>query len=328
MEYCMKLHKNKKLFKQAVQYTADEMKIPAIYIEKDYWVSFALYTISKSKIGEDVVFKGGTALSKCYEIIERFSEDIDLVIIRREGESDNNLKSKLKKVSEILVLTLTEIEIKEITNKKGQIRKTVHTYNKYFKGNFGQVRDVIVLETTWLGKSEPYNTKSIISYVGKMMIDNGNKDIAEEYGLIPFTMKVLDPKRTICEKIMSLVRFSYGENPIENLKQKIRHTYDLHKLLNQKEFIDYFNSYDFEIMLLEVAKNDLVSFKNNNKWLEYHPNEALLFKNLDEIWGRLSVVYNEEFSNLVYGELPNQNDVLKTLKMIKLRLSQIGWDLS
>lgn len=40
----MKLHENKTLFRQAVQFTADQMKIPAIYVEKDYWVTYALFT--------------------------------------------------------------------------------------------------------------------------------------------------------------------------------------------------------------------------------------------------------------------------------------------
>ena len=69
----MKLHKNKTLFRQAVQFTADQMKIPAIYIEKDYWVTYALFTIFNDEIGKDTVFKGGTALSKCYNMIERFT---------------------------------------------------------------------------------------------------------------------------------------------------------------------------------------------------------------------------------------------------------------
>ncbi|HQB79283.1 MAG TPA: nucleotidyl transferase AbiEii/AbiGii toxin family protein, partial [Tenuifilaceae bacterium] len=72
------------------------MRIPAIYVEKDYWVTYALFTIFNNKIGKDTVFKGGTALSKCYNMIERFSEDIDLVVLRREGERDGKLKSKLK----------------------------------------------------------------------------------------------------------------------------------------------------------------------------------------------------------------------------------------
>jgi len=60
----MKLHLDTKLFRQAVQFTSDQMGILPIYVEKDYWVTFALYTIFNDKIGMDTVFKGGTALSK------------------------------------------------------------------------------------------------------------------------------------------------------------------------------------------------------------------------------------------------------------------------
>lgn len=104
----MKLHENKTLFRQAVQFTADQMKIPAIYVEKDYWVTYALCTIFNNEIGKDTVFKGGTALSKCYNMIERFSEDIDLVVLRREGETDSKLKSKLKAVSTVIEAVLPE----------------------------------------------------------------------------------------------------------------------------------------------------------------------------------------------------------------------------
>jgi len=62
MEYIMKLHQNKQLFRQAVQFTSDQLEILPIYIEKDYWVTFALYTIFNNDIGKDTVFKGGTAL--------------------------------------------------------------------------------------------------------------------------------------------------------------------------------------------------------------------------------------------------------------------------
>lgn len=94
----MRLHLSKTLFRQAVQGTADQLMIPAIYVEKDYWVTYALSTIFKHELGKDAVFKGGTALSKCYNLIERFSEDIDLVVLRKEGESDYKLKAKLKSI--------------------------------------------------------------------------------------------------------------------------------------------------------------------------------------------------------------------------------------
>lgn len=56
-------------------------------------------------------------------IIERFSEDIDLVVLRREGESANQLKNKLKKVTEAVSEKLDDVEIDGITKKLGMIRK-------------------------------------------------------------------------------------------------------------------------------------------------------------------------------------------------------------
>ncbi|HMU02597.1 MAG TPA: nucleotidyl transferase AbiEii/AbiGii toxin family protein, partial [Saprospiraceae bacterium] len=161
----MKLHENKTLFRQAVQFTADQMKIPAIYVEKDYWVTYALFTIFNNEIGKSTVFKGGTALSKCYNMIERFSEDIDLVVLRRDGESNNKLTTKIRTISDVVNAVLPELNIEGLTQKMGMNRKTAHSYNKEFKGDYGQVRDAIVVEATWLGYYEPYTTKSIVSFV-------------------------------------------------------------------------------------------------------------------------------------------------------------------
>jgi len=84
-------------------------------------------------------------------MIERFSEDIDLVVLRREGETDSKLKSKLKAISTVVETVLPEVTIEGITHKMGMNRKTAHSYNNEFKGDYGQVRDVIILESTWLG---------------------------------------------------------------------------------------------------------------------------------------------------------------------------------
>lgn len=124
----MKLHQDQQLFRQADQYTSDKLKILPIYVEKDYWVTFALHTIFKNEIGKDTVFKGGTALSKCYNLIERFSEDIDLVVLRHEGESNNKLTTKIRKISAILDEVLPERKIDGLTRKMGMNRKTAHSY--------------------------------------------------------------------------------------------------------------------------------------------------------------------------------------------------------
>lgn len=323
----MKLHLNKNLFQDAVRITAQQMNIQPEFVEKDYWVTYALHTIFNNEIGNDTVFKGGTALSKCYKMIDRFSEDIDLVVLRREGETDSKLKAKLKTIGNVVAEVLAEVEIATITHKVGMIRKTAHTYNKEFEGNYGQVRDVIVLESTWLGYYEPYTNRMLHSFIGEMMINNGQSDIAEANGLLPFEVRVLEPTRTLCEKIMSLVRFSYGENPMDDLKNKIRHTYDLHQLLQQKEFSDFFKSPAFHEMLVRVATDDVTSFRNNNKWLANHPNDALIFRDLDVIWERLKDTYNGDFRNLVYGDLPKEEAVLATLKIIRERLIIITWNI-
>ncbi|MDP8163406.1 nucleotidyl transferase AbiEii/AbiGii toxin family protein [Pasteurella skyensis] len=115
----MKLHLETKLFNQAIQFTADIMNIPAIYVEKDYWITYALYTIFHSHIAQEVVFKGGTSLSKCYQLIDRFSEDIDLVILKNENDNANQLKRKLKVISHIVGEVLPEITVEDtIRNSK------------------------------------------------------------------------------------------------------------------------------------------------------------------------------------------------------------------
>ncbi|WP_299983802.1 nucleotidyl transferase AbiEii/AbiGii toxin family protein [Desulfobacula sp.] len=77
----MKLHLDKTLFRDAIQATAQHIGVPEVYVEKDYWISLALLEIFSSDISDLVVFKGGTCLSKCFNRIQRFSEDVDLVVI-------------------------------------------------------------------------------------------------------------------------------------------------------------------------------------------------------------------------------------------------------
>ncbi len=49
-------------------------------IEKDWWVTLTLKALFQSAFATQLVFKGGTSLSKCWKLIERFSEDIDIAL--------------------------------------------------------------------------------------------------------------------------------------------------------------------------------------------------------------------------------------------------------
>jgi len=321
----MTLHENKELYNDAILATAQQKGIPEIYIEKDYWVTLALNRIFTADIGKEAVFKGGTALSKCYNIIERFSEDIDMVILRNNTETGNQLKTKIKKISNIVAKTLPEIEVNGITNKMGMIRKTAHSYQKTFEGEFGQVRDIIIVESTWLGSFEPYTTATVSSFVAEMMKANNQESLIREYMLNPFEVQVLSLERTLCEKIMSLMRFSFTNDPITDLNNKIRHVYDIDKLLEDKEVNTFFNSPEFDKLLLIVASDDIISFKNNNSWLENHPAKAMIYADIENTWSQMRNTYNTTFKELVYGELPTEEKMTGTLQKIYDRIVTVNW---
>lgn len=93
------LHEDKDAFAELVERTAQDIGLPQVYIEKDYWVTKALKNLSTFAQAERVVFKGGTSLSKAYKLIQRFSEDIDLAVFAQE-EADAPRKRLLKGVEQ------------------------------------------------------------------------------------------------------------------------------------------------------------------------------------------------------------------------------------
>ena len=321
----MKLHENKELLKDAIVATSQLKGIAEIYVEKDYWVTLSLYSIFSNEIGHSCIFKGGTALSKCNHLIDRFSEDIDIVLLKHGNESSNQLKNKLKKVTKIVGRNIPEIDVKGITNKKGMIRKTAHNYPRIFEGLFGQIRDTLIVEATWLGSFEPFEKGKVNSLIYEMMIETNQLQIANEYGLTPFEVNVLSPKRTFCEKIMSLIRFSYTDDPIDDLNNKIRHIYDINQMLKNKEVKDFFETKGFDELLIKVANDDMLSFKSGNEWLQHHPTQAMIFREINEVWSKLRTTYFSTFSKLVYGDLPDDNEILETLNTLKERMENIKW---
>jgi hypothetical protein len=204
-------------------------------------------------------------------------------------------------------------------------RKTAHSYEKMYEGNFGQVRNFIILEATWLGHFEPYTTTYIQSYIAEMMASNNQTALIQDYNLQPFAVQVLTKERTLCEKIMSLVRFSFSETPISDLNNKVRHIYDIHKLLQDTSTNHFFNAVEFDTLLLKVANDDVKSYKNNNAWLSNHPLKALIFSDTINTWNQIKKTYNSDFKALVFGELPNEKDILNTLNYVSNRLKPIKW---
>lgn len=323
----MKLHLYNAAFEGAIVATAQYLGIAEIYVEKDYWVTFALKQIFMDPNSKNIaVFKGGTSLSKCFGIIERFSEDIDIVVIKDNGETDNSLKRKLKKITSALEGVMTVIPDHPLENKRGKIRKVVYGYDKVgVKGAFGQVRDQIVLEVSSLGSSHPSEKVRVHSMITAFIGTTNNLDLIKEYQLESFEVKTLSIERTFCEKIISLVRFSYAEYPLEDLANKIRHTYDLHQLLQEDRISSFLNSDNFETMLLQVGKDDDKAIPKDKEWLSKHPSESLFFSRTEKVWETIGKTYSTSFKELLTGELPNESKVLASLLTIGEKLKMIAW---
>lgn len=89
---------------------ADETGIPPSHIEKDYWVTEVLRGAAVASLGTgcSVVFKGGTSLSKAHHLIQRFSEDVDLIAVLPAGgvkANDSALKAFVAGAAEVTGLT-------------------------------------------------------------------------------------------------------------------------------------------------------------------------------------------------------------------------------
>ena len=120
----MFLHNDKELFKDIITETASSLGIDPSIIEKDYYVTVFLKEIVN--IQPDIVFKGGTSLSKCYKLISRFSEDIDLNIqceTRPTEGQRRHLKADIVSTQEKTNTTGNKVEIaEEFTNLHGEQR--------------------------------------------------------------------------------------------------------------------------------------------------------------------------------------------------------------
>ena len=106
----MNLHHDKEAFEELLIGAANELAIPANIIEKDYYVTIALKSLSE-KLG-DMVFKGGTSLTKCYQLLDRFSEDIDISYTAESGIPGEARERQLKNA---IVATMEELKF-PITN--------------------------------------------------------------------------------------------------------------------------------------------------------------------------------------------------------------------
>lgn len=218
----MYLHKNNEQFLNAIELAYEQTGIMAQAIEKDYYVTMLLRLLSEKM--PYIVFKGGTSLSKCHKVIQRFSEDIDITIDTQISQGQK------KKIKQAIVSSADElgmnIENLNETRSRRDYNRYIISYNSVLPLSSVALKPAVLLETSYTAVSFPTVILPVHSYIGDMMKTEA-PDYAEEFSLIPFSMKIQGIDRTLADKIFAICDYY-----LQGKKQKhSRHIYDIYKLL-------------------------------------------------------------------------------------------------
>jgi len=321
MAHKMKLHTNTADFTALITFTAKHFNIIPAFVEKDYWITLALSRLSQSENVENAVFKGGTSLSKGYRIINRFSEDIDIATIN-ENLRGNALKNKIRSIEKEITAELTEIVEDGVTSKGSMFRKSIFEYPTLLSGKVDSIiPNRMIVEINSFANPYPYVKQQITSFITEYLTATNQTAAIEEYGLQPFSLNVLDKRRTMIEKLVSLFRFSFAENVRRSLSAKIRHFYDLHYLAKDPECAAYIQTPNFKHDFAELLKHDKQAFDAPAGWQEKEITQSPLVTDFPVLWNFLKDIYLSELPQLAFVPIPNEKEVAETFVNIIRKLS-------
>ena len=222
---------------------SEDMGMAPYAVEKDWWVVKILSAIFEMEVGKSMVFKGGTSLSKAWGLIERFSEDIDLVLDRAffgvEGElTRSGMKALRKKTGKYIAGTFSselELRLKE----KGLIDISlnyiepessdadpaqVEIHYPYVTDYPGYILPRVLLEISCSSLKEPNAVQTFYSYLDEHYFESS---FAED----PIDVPTAIPERTFLEKIF-LLHEEFQRPPERRRVDRLsRHLYDIYQLL-------------------------------------------------------------------------------------------------
>ena len=238
-------------WKEIIETVARELGRSEQMVEKDTIQSMFLFELAKSEL--PFVFKGGTSLSKAYNLIDRFSEDIDLSMNRRPTQSER-VKSKelIIDIAENLGLVLSNPE--DI--------KSRYDYNKYvfkYESLFSVIPLEIIIETSYYQSVYPVDKHVVGSFVERFCLDR-NIILPVPFEAAEVIMNVQSVERTFIDKV-----FAVCDYKIQNMQDRdSRHLYDICKLLQEVELNEELDK------LIDMVREDRMQSKNNpSAQLEY-----------------------------------------------------------
>jgi hypothetical protein len=288
-------------------------------IEKDYYVTEALRLIAAAT-GDKVIFKGGTSLSKGWNLIQRFSEDIDIFLDPTaftpplgKNAIDRELKKLRQKIEEHPGLTFLEKESQTIG---GFGRNDRFEYRQRFAGT-GEIRNRVFVEAGTASGREPTDQVRLQSYVTQFFQETGFSLGAEDEG--PFEMRLLHFRRTFVEKMFTI----HGK--VEAFKAQgreiggyARHYYDLHCLAEQPEVSAMLRSEEYAAIKADYDRVSREHFPRS-----YTPPPGMTFAQSDalfpppELRDMLAVEFAKQCKVLCFGPIPTWDEVQARLEAIR-----------
>jgi len=320
------LDEEKKLIFESVAY---QMRINPAIIEKDYWVCLTLYYLfSFSSFKDHLVFKGGTCLSKVYNVIERFSEDIDLILDWRllnygilEPWNDRSKTKQLKFIEETRIRLFQFLKNVFLPKFKEEMSKllgfninayireddlgtVLFEYPRLYDNN--SILNEIRIEIGTLASWEPNKDATLVPYISKYYPNLFNNPIVN--------VKATTIERTFWEKITILHQESHRPETSKMPNRYSRHYYDVYKIY-QSELIDK-NSEKFIELLPKVA-----IFKDKfypRAWARYDLARIGTLKIVPKniFMEQLKKDY-QDMQDMIYDERPNFNELIDSIKKIE-----------
>lgn len=309
-------------FEQAILHTAEHFRQRGLresIIEKDYFVTEALRII-EGIAGSKVIFKGGTSLSKGWNLIQRFSEDIDIFLDPTAFQpplGKNAIDRELKKLRQAIedhpALKFVKKESQTIG---GFGRNDRFEYVQRFAGT-GELRNHVFVEAGTASGREPTERIRLQSYIGQFLQETGISLGTDDEG--PFEMRLLHFRRTFVEKMFAIhakvVAFQRAGKPIGSY---VRHYYDLYCLAERPEVLAMLRSDEYRAIKADYDRISTQHFPGS-----YTPPSDMSFANSDalfppaELRGILGREFEAQCRVLCFGPFPAWDAVQASFEGIR-----------